>query len=244
MLRRIKRRFGISAPQVAVRPHIAWYWRWFWVLALAAVSVLLAWWGYDAGRRYAGFDKSEADQELSRLKELSSRLERENDELRVQAAGAERQLQIERAAHADLNQQLKSLGDETTRLKEDLAFFQSLMTPSAKTGSLAIYRLRVERDSQPGEFRFGFLLVQMGQRVKDFQGRLQLVANVVESGKKTTMSVNDTKNPRAQTLNFKYYQRVEGSFRLPPNAAMESLLIRVFENGAPEAKVTRTVNLS
>lgn len=244
MLRRIKRRFGISAPQVAVRPHVAWYWRWLGLLVLASVSVLLAWWGYDAGRKYAGFDKSEADQELSRLKDLSSRLEKENAELRVQAAGAERQLQIERAAYADLNQQLKTLGDENTRLREDLGFFQSLMTPGGKAGSLAIYRLRLERDKEPGEFRFGFLLVQTEQRAKEFQGRLQLVAHVLENGEKTTVNVSDTKNARAQTLSFKYYQRVEGGFHLSPGVAMESLQIRVFENGAPEPKITQTVNLS
>lgn len=244
MLRRIKRRFGISAPQVAVRPHIAWYWRWLGMLLFAVLATVLAWWGYDAGRKYAGFDKSEAEQELSRIKELASRLQTENGDLRAQAAGAERQLQIERAAHGELAQQLGALGEENTRLKEDLAFFRSLMAPGGKAGSLAVYRFRVERDKQPGEYRFGLLLVQTGTRTKDFQGQLQLWVNVIEKGKKTMTNVRDEKNPKATILNFKYYQRIEGGFKLPPDIVVESLQIRVFENGAPEAKITQTANLS
>ena len=244
MLRRIKRRFGISAPQVAVRPHIAWYWRWLGILLLAMLATVLAWWGYEAGRKYAGFDKSEAEQELTRLKELVSRLQMESGDLRVQAAGAERQLQIERAARGDLVQQLTALGEENTRIKEDLAFFQSLMAPGGKGAGLAAYRFRVERGKQPGEYQFGMLLVQTGSRAKDFQGRLQLLASVLEKGKKTMINVSEEKNPKANTLNFKYYQRVEGSFKLPPDVVVESLQIRVFENGAPEAKITQTANLS
>lgn len=244
MLRKIKRRFGISAPQVAVRLHVAWYWRWLGILALITLATLLAWWGYDVGRRYSGFDKSEVEQELLRLNERASHLQQENAALRTEATGAERQLQIERAAYADLARQLKSLEEENTRIKEDLAFFQSLMSPGNHTSGFAVYRFRVERDKQPGEYRFGLLLVQTGTRAKDFQGRLQLVANVVENGGKTTINVSDSKNPKTHTLNFKYYQRVEGSFKLPPNVAVESLQVRVFENGAPGAKVTQTANLS
>ncbi len=41
MLRRIKRirdRFGISAPKMTVRTHVAWYWRWLGIVAALAVS--------------------------------------------------------------------------------------------------------------------------------------------------------------------------------------------------------------
>lgn len=244
MLRKIKRRFGISAPQVAVRLHLAWYWRWLGILALMILATLLAWWGYDAGRKYAGFDKSEVEQEFLQLNERTSRLQQENAELRVEATGAKRQLQIERAAHADLARQLTALEEENTRIKEDLAFFQSLMSPGNHTGGFAVYRFRVERDKQPGEYRFGLLLVQTGAHAKDFQGRLQLVANILENGGKRMIGVSDLKNPKTHTLNFKYYQRIEGSFKLPPNVAVESLQIRVFENGTQEAKVTQTANLS
>lgn len=246
MLRALNRKFGISAPRVAVRPHIAWYWRWLGIAVIFAGALGLAWWGYDAGRTFAGFDKNEVTEELGKLRELASRVQEENASLRSRAAAAERQLQIERASHDDLAKQVKALGDENTHLKEDLAFFQNLMTPAGKPGELSIYHFKVEREKVPGEFRYGLLLIQGGQRAKEFHGTLQLLANVVQNGKKAlvTLPGDGPKSAQAFSVNFKYYQRVEGGFRLAPDMVLESLQIRVFENGSADARITQTVNPS
>ena len=102
MIKLLKRKFGISAPRVAVRPHIPWYLRWLVVTVLAALALALAWGMYDAGRKFAGFDKTEFSQELGRLSALSTRLQQENETLRMQAAGLERQSQMEIATREDL----------------------------------------------------------------------------------------------------------------------------------------------
>ncbi|MND01596.1 hypothetical protein D3C83_206460 [compost metagenome] len=47
----------------------------------------------------------------------------------------------------------------------------------------------------------------------------------------------------ALKLKFKYYQRVEGSFRVPPGAAVRSVTARAFEAGQPGPRATRTLNL-
>ena len=59
-LKRLRRRFGIAAPRVAVRTHVPWYWRWLTSTVLLVVSIALAWLSFDLGRRYAGFDAGEA----------------------------------------------------------------------------------------------------------------------------------------------------------------------------------------
>ena len=43
-------------------------------------------------------------------------------------------MQIERATHGNLASQMKTLTDENALLKEDLAFFQTLMTSSGDAG--------------------------------------------------------------------------------------------------------------
>ena len=60
----MRQRFGIAAPRVAVHSHVPWYWRWIGLAALLAVSAAGATWIYDAGRRFAGFDQSEVQNEL------------------------------------------------------------------------------------------------------------------------------------------------------------------------------------
>ena len=48
----------------------------------------------------------------------------------------------------------------------------------------------------------------------------------------------------ALKLRFKYYQRVEGTIRLPPGAQVRSLTVRAYENGHSAPRATRTLALS
>ena len=45
-------------------------------------------------------------------------------------------------------------------------------------------------------------------------------------------------------LNFKYYQRVEHSFQLPPDTSVDSIQVRIYERGASEPKIQQNVSLS
>jgi len=207
--------------------------------------IALAWWMYDSGRKFAGFDSGLAERELARQAELNARLQTENAALRQEVAASERQLQIERSTYGDLAKQVKDLSDENTSLKEDLAFFQSLLSAGSKE-AVSIYRFNVEPDSLPGEYRYRLLLLQMGPRQKEFQGKLQFVVDVLQNGQKSVMTIPERNQGdlEAYNINFKYYQRVEGSFRVESGAVATSVQVRVFENGANDAKLTQTVNLS
>ena len=97
----------------------------------------------------------------------------------------------------------------------------------------------------PGEYHLRMLLVQSGQRAKEFSGSYQLVATVVQNGLKTTHLFPQDASGNAQfRLNFKYYQRVEQGIQLPPDARLENVQVRIFEQGASEPKIRQSVSLS
>ena len=162
-----------------------------------------------------------------------------------QVAQYERQIQIEQASSQEVSKQLKNLSDENGRLQEDLAFFQNLTAMRGKEGDLGVHRLRLERDKMPGEYHLRMLLVQSGQRAKEFSGSYQLVATVLKNGQRTTHLFPQDSSGNAQfQLSFKYYQRVEQSIQLPQDAQLESIQVRIFEQGASEPKVRQNVSLS
>ena len=97
MIKKLKRMFGISAPRMAVRAAIPWYWRWVGLIALALAILLLARVTYDFGKEFAGFDQSEADREVERLGASNARLQQELALVRGQIAQGERQQQMEQA---------------------------------------------------------------------------------------------------------------------------------------------------
>ena len=248
MLRRIKRKFGISAPRLAVRPHVPWYVRWAITLPFLLMSGGVVWWAYDTGLALAGFHRGQAERELAQLRKQITALKDENAKLSRQSASYERQAQIEHAANLETAIQLKSLNEVNVRIQEDLAFFQNLSLSSTRGGELSIKRFKIEHDTLPGEYRYRLLLVRnVQQRAKEFQGNLQLLVKAQQNGKKTVVvfpQESPAEEDTAYKLNFKYYQRIEHRFQLPPDMSVESVQVRIFENGASEPKIEQNVNLS
>jgi len=245
MWRRVKRSFGISAPRLAVRPHMPWYLRWSLTVPFVLAALGLAWWAYSSGLELAGFHRGEAQKELTSLREQVARLEIANTQLNSQVAQYERQIQIEQASNQEISRQLKNLSDENAGLQEDLAFFQNLTATRGKEGELAVHRLKVERDKMPGEYHLRMLLVQSGQRAKEFNGGYQLVATVLKDGQRTTHLFPQDASENAQfQLSFKYYRRIEQSIQLPQDARLEGIQVRIFEQGASEPRVRQSVDLS
>lgn len=246
VLRALRRKFGIATRPVVVRAHVPWYWRWVILVACGVLLAGVGWVAYDFGMTLAGFKQSEAERTLEKLGARIARQEQELSELRARAAAAERQLQIERATYAHLAKQVKSLTEENASLKEDLAFFQTLMPAGPGAGAVSINRFRVEQDGLPGEYRYRLLLVRSDPRAKEFRGRLQFVVNLQREGKPFAFTLPPENNRDAgeYRLNFRFFQRVEGTFRVAPDAVVKSLQVRVYEDGAGTPRLTQSVNVS
>jgi hypothetical protein len=246
LLKTLRRKFGIAAPRVAVHAHVPWYWRWLGVISAAAVLGGVGWAIYDYGLTFAGYRQSEAGRALSQLNRTIDRQRQELSTLHTRVAQAEQQLQIERATYGDLAKQVKNLTEENATLKEDLAFFQSLMPAGTRDGGLTVNRFRVQKETLPGEYRYRLLLVQASQRAKEFHGRLEFVLNVQQGNRKVvlTLPAEDNKNVKEYRLSFKFFQRVEGTFKVPPEAVVKSLQVRVFEKDSNTPKLTQSVNVS
>lgn len=244
MLRQVKRSFGIAAPRLSVRTHIAWYLRWCLILPIVLGVGGLVWSAYESGLEFAGFHRSEAQRELTGLNARLAGLSDENVQLSKKLAQYEQQIRIEQGSSQETARQLKVLHEENARLQEDLSFFQNLTATKGKEGELAIHRLSLERERIRGEYRVRMLLVQSGERVKEFVGGYQLVATVVQNGRKTTRLFPSDVSGYAQfKLNFKYYQRLEQNVMLPPDAQLQNIQVRLFEQGVRDPMVRQSVNL-
>jgi hypothetical protein len=207
------------------------------------------WWAYDIGLELAGFHRGEAVKELESMRESIVALHEENAKLSSQAASFERKAQMENAANLEIVNQIKSLSDENARLRDNLAFFQNLPLAQGDSESdLSILRLKVERDSLPGEYYCRMILVQsVKQRGKAFQGNMQLIVNAIRDGRKEVLQFPLESVPNevvAYQLNFKYFQVIDRAFKVPPDLTIESIQVRVFERGVHEPKVVQSVGLS
>lgn len=122
ILRRLRGRFGICAPQVAIRTRVPWRLRVFGSVVVIAALLALAVWAFDFGRQIAGLSRGE----IHSLQVSNAALEEELAKLRAQLVASENDLQIERAAQQSLAETNKTLLEENTRLKEELAVLEHL----------------------------------------------------------------------------------------------------------------------
>jgi hypothetical protein len=246
-LAKLRQRFGIAAPKVAVRTQVPWYLRWLGFGVLLACSVALAAWIYDAGRRFAGFDRSEVEQELASARRDLAAVREELERLRAVANAADSKVSIERTAQLKLAQQIRGLEQENARLREELAIFESMLSSgTAGAAPLSILRFKVEPEVIPGEYRYRLLLLaSSARRGREFQGRLELVVNLTEAGRNVMITVPEAAESESSAfrLAFKHFQRVEGTFRVSPKARVESVQARIYEAGVGPAKATRNVTV-
>jgi hypothetical protein len=242
--------FSISAPRMRVRSDPGWAWRIGILAFLAALVGGMWWWGYDFGQLFSGFNRSE-------MKDRITALETENAKLRDEAAGArshfaglESDIAITRGAQASLAHQNADLAQENASMKEELAFLQKLVSDSSKQAAMTVQALTADPEA-PDRWRYGILLVRGGNPRDEFEGHVPLQATLAlpasDAGAARTATVElpadqpDLAAPLA--LKFKYYQRVEGSFRVPPGARLTALTARVLEKGTAAPRATRSLTI-
>ncbi|MEI6304057.1 MAG: DUF6776 family protein [Betaproteobacteria bacterium] len=245
LIKRIRQRFGISAPRMTVRTHVAWYWRWMLFFILLSLSLTLAAWMYDAGRRFAGFDRSEIEQEVARLRAEMATMMQDTGKLRALADAGESRVRMERGTQAQLAGQVRQLEEENARLKEDLAFFENLIPAEKGEGKVSINRFTVVPDALAGEYRYRLLVLQGGKRDKEQQSAVQFLVEMQLDGKTVMMALPSEKpgSDPAYRFNFKYFHRVEGSFRVPPAARVKSVQVRVFDTVSGQLRASQNFSL-
>lgn len=245
-LKRLRQRFGINAPKLAIRTHVAWYWRALITVTTLSILLALVVWIYDAGRRIAGFQSEESSQEIQLLRAQVTELDDELRKLRSIAGAGESSMQIERATQQKLVQQVRALESENAGLKQDLAFFEGLIPATGSSGELGvkINRLRVEPENIAGQYRYRMLLLHNGGRqAKEFTGTLQLLVQVRQAGKDVMMTLPSQADPNPQQfrLDIRHFQRAEGVFTIPPDAVIKSVEARLLQDGVVRARQSVTL---
>ncbi|MGH8673420.1 MAG: DUF6776 family protein [Burkholderiales bacterium] len=243
ILWKLRQRFGITAPRVSVRAHVPWYARWLGAALLLGFSAALALWVFDEGLRFAGYDRGEADVERRALKRELDSTRAELERLRAIANAADSKLSIERTAQQKLAQQVRTLEADNAKLREEAAIFESMLATDSRNGSpLSIRRFKVE-PLEAGEYRYRLLLLASGLRRGEFRGRYELLVRLTREGRSAMITLPETTEPATSGfgLEFRHFRRLEGTFRVPAAARVDSVQVRVFEAGSAQVRATETV---
>ncbi len=163
-------------------------------------------------------------------------------ELRKRNAMLESELAMQQGLEAESREQTRLLTEENAQLKEELAYLQKLVSDATAEAGVRIQDVRVQPGKEKSEWAYQVLLVQGGSPKDDFEGEIRISAYAAD-GKILTLTNKEKAALAPQPLKFKYYERVESTFRVPQNQSLGRVDVGVFKKDIAEPFVTRSVSL-
>ena len=234
---------SVSGPRVAVRTQLPWPLR--ALIALIALSLAFAAGlaSSEIARAPGRTERAEQGTDLDRLRSQLAQAVADRDREAAAAINWESRLKVEHSAQEQVRAQVKMLEDENSRLKGDLAFFESLLPMPADAKGVVIRSFRVQADAEPNSLRYRLLVQQSGRPERDFVGEVTLTINLQEGGRPAVLQLPDPAMPGAgpAPLSFRHYQRLEGNFPVPAGATVRSVLVRIRSDGETRAQQTFTM---
>ena len=227
---------SISSPRMTIKTQLPWPLRALMFCAVAALVLLIASVFYDQGR-VPGFPLADGREQIEQLKDQVQKLTAERDQYSTTANAAETKQNMDRSEQQQLAVQVKSLEGENIKLKEDLAFFESLLPVDANAQGVSIRRLKSEIVA-PNQLHYQLLIMQGGKGDHDFIGNLQLTVTVLQAGKSAMIAFPEptSTEPDKFKLAFKHYQRIEGTLTLPDGAVIKAVQARILDKGQIRAQ--------
>ena len=181
---------------------------------------------YQFGRYRGGYDEVVVQQQFDEFKEIVENLKREINYLRErnklltdQIAILDRFSRIDRDAHDEVKAALNNAQRQSLELREELAFYRSLVLPSEMEPGLRIQSLTTEADVDPNSFNYTLVLTQVPRKKDDAVGVVSIRFNGLLDGEAIVYELSDVDKTVTGKLDFKfrYFQSFSGTMQFPQN---------------------------
>lgn len=187
------------------------------------------------------------------------------------AVRAEKSAEIDRLAAEDVRQALLAYRNEVADLESDVEFYRRLMAPDELDKGLSLYAFKLSFDNQTQRYQYSALVTQAGGKNQVIKGNLAITLlaqqgssvsadlavtdnedNAADSDKLVTDTVKlqsmsladlpDYAGSLPAKLRFRFFQTIEGSFKLPDDITPVSVVVAVKSTGKSAQQIEKTFN--
>lgn len=210
--------------------------------AILILSILIAGGAiYQQGLSQGGFEFSLASLKQSQLRDSVRQLHSENQELRETLARAERGLQMNETTYKELDNSLKSSAKQIVQLREEISFYRNILSPANKQPGVRIQSLHIVPTDKVALFQYKLVVIQALKHERQVYGRAKFEISGLQAGKNTVLQYPGS-NGRAIVVNFKYFQDIEGKFKLPENFTPSRVKVSVTTRGRNGKTIEKEYN--
>lgn len=231
--------------QLIIKSHSPWKF-WFKWIAFSGVIGVVAWLSYGYGQLRSGQVNATLEQELTRLQETIYDLGRDNAELRENYALLQRTGQVDKESYIAINDELKNLQTEMLELKQQVAFYRGIVSPTEGASGLNITNLRIDDIGSDNSYRFKLVLTQVNKNDRLVSGKARIVIDGIMAGQQKQLSLTEVSGGKLNDLKmkFKYFQNIEGDIVLPEGFVPSRVSVDVIPRGKGLTRIKKSYDWS
>ena len=190
-----------------------------WKMWVGICFILLLFWAFFAlGQAYQSYRLMQLDMEkatlLSRIDELESR----NHSLVKKNAQLDGSANVERDANQEASKELVKLQREILAQKEELVFYQGIVSPENAALGVNLQSFEVKRNNNQKSLGYKMVLTKQGKINRKLKGRVEITIRGEDDGVVKELKLTDIKlenSGKATKFNFRYFQVFEGGLEFP-----------------------------
>ena len=218
---------------------------WLLVAVLWSVSIPATYWYSRADVERQVSDQTTRIEELRRQLDAATATHR-NQEARMAILG--RTAQIDREAKTGVTDQLKAEREKNAELREQVAFYKSIVSPEEGKSGLDVYSFKIARAADDLR-HFKIVLIQAGKNSNVMEGRVDLVVEGTLGGRGKRLELTDVQVPGDElteklSYKFEYFQELSGGMRLPRGFVPREVVVKLINKGRRANTLTKKFDWS
>lgn len=196
-----------------VRQHNPWR---LW-LGIGLV-ILLLFTMFLFGRAYQSYELDRLDLEKEVMLNRIAELEQRNSSLVKKNAQLEGISKIEHDAYEKANQSLVALQKELLGMKEQLVFYQGIVSPEQLSLGINIQSFELNKKNNLGLYSYKLVLSKRGKSNKYVKGSFSFLIKGLQDGQQKNLNLKQIKQQYSEKdmkFSFRYFQMFGGDMLLP-----------------------------
>ena len=168
-------------------------------------------------------------------------LEQENEKLRDKMIMFERLTKLDQETASQLQNDIRQLQDQVYELTAEVEFYQGIMSSTTNSKGLNIQGLHVEATDQQSLFRYKLILTNVAKSDNITRVTFNMLIEGINGYDSQILSLDEVKTGTTpeQTISFRNFERVEGSFSLPPDFKPLRIVVEIKQKGVSKSAVQR-----
>ena len=186
-------------------------------LGIGSIIALMGMFFY-LGEGYQSYELDRLRLERETLMSRIAELENRNHSLVQKNAHLEGGSKIERDAYELANQELARLQQELLAQKEELIFYQGIVSPKDTALGVNLQSFEMRKKNSQNQYSYKMILTKSGKSSKKVKGGTSVMIRGEQAGSVSEFKISDLeleKPPKGTKFSFRYFQVFEGDIALP-----------------------------